>query len=70
MSDEQKALKAAREKLEDQTGLYVGAAYGYAEDSHRIAEEFLIIYSDDKGIEFPAFFEGFKVIRRNMPRAL
>ena len=70
MSEERKALKAARERLEDETGLYVGSAYGYSDDSHRIAEEFLIVYSDDKQVVFPETFEGFKVVRRSMPRAL
>lgn len=70
MSVERKALKAARIKLEKQTGLYIGSAYGCADGFDGQPEEFLIIWSDDKNVQCPDTFEGFKVVRRGMPRPL
>jgi hypothetical protein len=70
MSEERKALKAARAKLERQIGGYIGSAYGYAEGFDQEPEEFLIVWSDDPNVQFPKTFEGFKVVKRGIPRAL
>ena len=70
MSEERKALKAARQKLEKQTGLMIGSAYGCLDGSDGQPEEFLIVWSDDAKVKYPKLFEGFKVVRRSVPRPL
>ena len=61
-------VKAAAKKLEKQTGLMVGSAYGFAESLNDQPEHFLIVWSDEE-VDFPKTFEGYKVVRRGIPVA-
>jgi hypothetical protein len=60
-------LRAASVKLANQTGLSVGSAYGFPNKIEGEPEEFLIVWSD-KEVKFPETFEGFRVVRRGVPR--
>jgi hypothetical protein len=60
-------LRAAAKKLATQTGLSIGSAYGFPNKIEGNPEEFLIVWSD-KEVKFPETFEGFRVVRREVPR--
>ena len=62
-------LKETRKKLQEQTGLTVGSAYDYHYKIEGEPEEFLIVWSDEE-VKFPETFEGYRVVRREVPRPL
>jgi hypothetical protein len=69
LSDEEKA-KLASEKLEKQIGNYVSAHYGYPGDFSKEIQYFLVVYSNNKKLKVPSEFEGYKVLKRSIPRPL
>lgn len=67
--EDNKAMKAAAKKLEQQTGLYVGGAYGFADSNFNGEPEWYLIVWSDEEVEVPETFEGFRVVRRGIPVA-
>jgi hypothetical protein len=63
-------VRQAAEKLEKQLGLMVGSAYGAPNGVDEEWETFLIVWTNNAKVKFPATFEGFKVVRRDIPVAL
>jgi hypothetical protein len=66
--EDTKKAELVAEKLEKQIGQYVSVNYGIPDGLP--IQYFLVIYSDSKKLKVPSEFEGYKVFKRGVPRAL
>ena len=63
-----KDVEEARDALSKQLNNHVGSAYGFINIlAGKDIGWHLIVWSDDKNIQFPSVFKGFKVTRRGVP---
>ncbi|KKM82775.1 hypothetical protein LCGC14_1316140 [marine sediment metagenome] len=63
-------LKGARDALSKQLNEHVGSAYGILTGKGKSWHWHLIVWSDNKNIQFPSIFKGFRVVRYDSCSAL